>query len=148
MKKVVSILLIIFMLCSCNAEEPEVKPQLPENDKIKEWSVNVSIKNVTPKGATLVLTKYNGTTADELITGSYIRIECDDKELPIKAEDDISWTAEANIIPENEELEIEVNWEWLYGTLEPGTYRIFKSVRNNNDPGDLIKECSVEFTVE
>ncbi len=42
----------------------------------------------------------------------------------------------ADAIPAEGEAEIETNWEWLYGKLSPGTYRITKILTdgNRNDP--------------
>ncbi|MBQ4642604.1 MAG: hypothetical protein IJB66_00095 [Oscillospiraceae bacterium] len=136
------------MFCSCAAAEPEAEQPKSENEKADEWGVTLSVKNVTPESATIVFNQSGGNPTGELMTGSYFRIENENGELAFIAEGDITWTAEAYNIPESGELEMEVNWEGVYGTLEPGTYRIFKNVRNNSDPGDLIKEGSVEFTVE
>ena len=34
------------------------------------------------------------------------------------------------------EAEIETNWEWLYGKLEPGTYKITKTVLDSGASGE------------
>jgi hypothetical protein len=53
------------------------------------------------------------------------------------------------MIQKDEEIKMQANWEWLYGTLEPGTYRIFKEVMDFRGPGDFDeREYSAEFTVE
>lgn len=41
---------------------------------------------------------------------------------------------------ENNEIVREINWEWIYGKLKPGTYRF---VTNASD-----KNISVEFVIE
>ena len=41
---------------------------------------------------------------------------------------------------ENNEIVREVNWEWIYGELTPGTYRFVTDASSN--------EISVEFTIE
>ena len=42
-----------------------------------------------------------------------------------------------------------VNWEWLYGELEPGTYKIIKSVSDFRGPGDSDdKTYFAEFVIE
>ena len=33
---------------------------------------------------------------------------------------------------ENNEIRFVVDWEWLYGELLPGSYRIIKNARNKN----------------
>ena len=42
-------------------------------------------------------------------------------------------------IYENGEVKFTINWEWLYGKLPSGTYRIFKQVDR--------QEISIEFNV-
>ena len=149
MKKVLSVLIAVLMLCSCAAAEPEVEQPKSENEKADEWGVTLSIKNVTPESATIVFNQSGGNPTGELMTGSYYRIEYDDKELAFAVEGDITWTAEAYNIPENGELEMEVNWKWLYGALEPGKYKIFKVVSDFRGTGDFEdREYFAEFTVE
>ena len=38
------------------------------------------------------------------------------------------------LIPEEGESELEINWEWLYGKLPAGTYRITKTVLDQGKP--------------
>ena len=40
------------------------------------------------------------------------------------------------LIPKNGETEMETNWEWLYGKLEPGTYKITKTVLDSGASGE------------
>lgn len=115
-------------------------------DSPDEWGVTLSVKNVTATGATVVFTQSGGNPTGELATGSWYRIECGNREMAILA--DAVFTDEAYDIPENGELEMEINWSWLYGTLEPGTYRIVKKVMDFRGTGDYDeKEYSAEFTV-
>lgn len=112
------------------------------------WGLQLSVKNVTPEGATVVFTQSGGSPTGELETGSYFKIEYEDEEMAFLI-DDVAWTAEAYIIPKGGNLEMEVNWRWLYGKLEPGTYRIYKSVMDFRGPGDYdSKEYSAQFIVE
>ena len=116
---------------------------LPPDD----WGLTLSVKDVTSKGATLVFSQSGGNAVGELMTGSYYRLEYEDEEMAFAVEGDIAWTSEAYMIPKDGELEMQVNWEWLYGTLEPGTYRIVKQVMDHGNSGNLVKFYSVEFTV-
>jgi len=55
---------------------------------------------------------------------------------------------EAWIIPMNDSVEWNVDWEWLYGQLSPGTYRIVKEIMNFRGTGDYDKaEYYAEFTI-
>ncbi len=117
-------------------------------DSPDEWGITLSVKNVTATGATVVFGQKGGNTTGELNSGSYYRLEHNNEELAFAVEGDIVWTAEAYMIPKGGEVEMEVNWEWLYGTLEPGTYRIVKQVMDFRGPGDYDeKEYSAEFTI-
>ena len=55
------------------------------------------------------------------------------------------FTMEAYVIPPEGENEIEVNWEWLYGKLEPGTYRISKSIIDHRSYGNTNYTLSTQF---
>ena len=156
MKKIVSILLVILMFCSCAAAEPETEqPQNENNSDISEenlpddWGVTLSVSDVTATGLTAIFKQSGGNPTGELMTGSYYRLENKDKELAYIVEGDVAWTAEAYMIQKDDSVSMQVNWEWLYGTLEPGTYRIVKPVMDFRGPGDFDeKEYSAEFTVE
>ena len=53
--------------------------------------------------------------------------------LPRTIIDDWAFTHEGFIIPDDGETVMDINWEWLYGKLSPGTYRITKSVIDSNE---------------
>lgn len=153
MRKVISVISAILLLCSCAPHTETLYEETPETSKIEEtvqddWGVTLSVKNVTPTGATVVFSQNGGNPTGELSTGSWYSLEYENEEMAFAVEGDICWTAEAYTIPKNGEFEIDVNWSWLYGTLEPGTYRIVKEVMDFRGTGDYdIKEYSVEFTV-
>ena len=63
-------------------------------------------------------------------------------DLPVTVEGDWAFTEEAHLISRDFEgpgTEWKVNWEWLYGKLEPGDYRICKSVTDFRGPGDYTE---------
>lgn len=105
------------------------------------WGVKLTVKNITPSGLTIVCEQQDGEPTGELNTGSYYGLEgLRDGEwvavdlLPMEGE--LSWTAEAWMIPANAETEWDVNWSRLYGELPAGTYRISKSVMDFRGTGD------------
>lgn len=62
--------------------------------------------------------------------------------LPVTVEGDWAFTEEAHIIskaPEGPGTEWQINWEWLYGKLGPGDYRICKTVMDYRGPGDYTE---------
>ncbi len=156
MKKLLLILITILMFCSCAASEQntevpenEMKPEISESAEPDDWGITLSVTDVTPTGLTVVFTQSGGNHTGELMTGSYYRLENKDKELAYIVEGDVAWTSEAYMIQKDGETEMQANWQWLYGTLEPGAYRIYKEVMDFRGPGDFDeKEYSAEFTVE
>ena len=48
---------------------------------------------------------------------------------------DVGWTAEAYIINKENTTDWEVNWEWLYGKLPEGNYRIGKEIMDFQGTG-------------
>ena len=53
--------------------------------------------------------------------------------------DNYAFAAIGYIPDENGKVKFTINWEWLYGTLPAGTYRIFKEVNQ--------QEISIEFQI-
>ena len=62
---------------------------------------------------------------------------------------DIAWTAEAWIIEKDGITRWDINWEWIYGELPAGEYRIGKEIMNFRAPGDYDTEIVyAEFVIE
>ena len=100
---------------------------------IDDGYLNVSAKNVSSAGATLVLNysvyrENEAASQEELYFGSYLPISRKVGEnwepLEYVTDGDVAFEDIAYIIKENEETTYEYNWEWLYGSLEPGEYQI------------------------
>ena len=103
------------------------------------WGIGLSVKDVTDSGLTLVCTQSGGKPTGELQTGSdYNLIVLKDgtwQEVPTIIEE-YAWTAEAYMVPKDDSVEFEINWEWLYGKLPAGTYRIKKGFTDFRGTGD------------
>ena len=100
---------------------------------IDDGYLGAFVRNVSNTGATLILNYsiYRENDTDEkedLYFGSHLpiskKIGEDWVELEYKTDGEIAFEDVAYIIKENEETTYEYNWEWLYGTLEPGEYQI------------------------
>ena len=62
---------------------------------------------------------------------------------------DIAWTMEAWMIPKEDTISWDVNWEWLYGKLPAGEYRIGKEIMNFRGTGDYdVEMVYAEFVIE
>ena len=100
-----------------------------EESQIPEIALSVSLKDISPTGATLVFDQYDADAPKgQLEHGSEFVIEVlkngEWKRAPITIEGDWGFTLLAYILPCEEVTEMKIDWEWLYGELEPGEYRI------------------------
>ena len=110
-----------------------------------EWGVVLEAQNVTPSGLTIVCNQSGGENVSELSTGSFYVIQkleeagwTDLEYLP--QEYDIAWNSIAYIIQKEGTTTWDVNWEWLYGVLPAGKYRIGKEIMNFRATGDYDVE--------
>lgn len=103
-----------------------------------DWGLSITGENVTPSGMTLVVTQSGGMIEGQLTTGQpYFLQRYENKEwVPLEPLLEAwSWTMEAWLIPVNDTVRWDVNWEWLYGVLEPGHYRFGKNISCVSEPG-------------
>lgn len=113
-----------------------------ETQAVKDaWGIVLSVENVTPTGMKLVITQSGGEPTGELQTGSNYVLEqrsgdsWTDVE-PLLQEFEIAWEAVAYLIPMDDTIEMDISWEWLYGTLPAGEYRLGKEIMDFRGPGD------------
>ena len=113
------------------------------NDLDEVDGVSMVIKEGTLKRdrATIVITD---TSGKNYTYGEEYRIDkySDGKweEADIVVDGNYGWNSIGYYIDDNKELELDINWKWLYGSLDKGRYRIVKSVNN--------KYFSVEFMID
>lgn len=93
--------------------------------------ITLTAENMTPTGMTLKCSQSGGAEIDELYTGSWYVIESWTqkdgwKEVDYAATEEICWDEVAWIVPLDGETAWKVDWEWLYGELPAGKYRIGK----------------------
>lgn len=97
------------------------------------WNIELSAKNITPEGADLIFTHSGQKKGDDFnfhTKGNYWieqKTETGWTKLPLSAE--TIWNdEEVYFIFENDSITIPVDWEYLYGKLSPGKYRIGKEI--------------------
>ena len=115
-----------------------------------KWGVTLTAENVTSAGLTIVCRQSGGENVAQLQTGSFYALQKREEAgwTDVSAEVDIMWTMEAWIIPLGGSASWDVNWEWLYGELPAGEYRIGKEIVNFRGPGDYDEEVVyAEFTI-
>ena len=118
------------------------------------WGITLTAETVTPTSATIKCTQSGGEPAGELHTGSWYILETWTQEngwkvMPYIIDGEIGWEDIAWIIPMDGTCEWEINWEWLYGTIPAGKYRIGKELMDFRGTGDFDKAIYfVEFSIE
>lgn len=115
----------------------------PEFMEFEEtWGITLTAENITSTSVIIKCVQSGGEPTGELQTGSWYILEQWTqengwKEMPYVIDGEISWTSEAWMIPMEDACEWEVNWEWLYGTIPEGKYRIAKSITDFRGTGDF-----------
>lgn len=112
-----------------------------EESEISKIGLNLSLENISSTGATLIFNQYDADApTGELIYGTDFVIELQEngkwEEAPITLEGEYGFTAVAFTIASGDKTEREMKWEWLYGELAPGEYRIGKSILDFRKTGD------------
>jgi Big-like domain-containing protein len=164
MKKKAIFLLVIsfmltFLLSACamkdtDEEHIEMEISLKEGETTDVWGIQLSVRNITSTGMTLICQQSGGKPTGELHTGSYYFLKRKSGEDWVKVEklepeDDVAWTDEAWTIPMDDTVAWEIDWEWLYGKLPIGRYRIGKEITDFRETGDYdTRIYYVYFEVE
>lgn len=116
------------------------------------WGLTLSVKDVTSTGLTLVITQESGSPTGTLQYGSdYTLEEQQDgtwQAVQDIADGDVAWTSEAYLVTMGGQTEQLVDWNWLYGSLSPGHYRLSKDFMDFRDTGDYDTQTyQVEFDI-
>ena len=110
-----------------------------EESELKHWGLSLEMKNVTPTGATLVFHQSGGNLKGSLETVEDFVLTRHEgeawKSVPVIVEGDYGFQDIAYSIAKESATELEVDWEWLYGKLEPGEYRLGKRVFDFRETG-------------
>ena len=105
------------------------------------WGIEVSVDNVTPNGLTVICkhsTEKELTDVYDLQTGSFYSLEVleNSEYIPLEHSiENLAWTSEAWIIEKDSESKWSLDWEWLYGPLLKGQYRVGKEIMNFKETG-------------
>ena len=130
MKKLILFLFTLVILAGCGAQ-PAQQTQV-EN-------VTIQIFDISPSGATVLITDKN---PEPYPYGSWYKLQkmTNDGWQDVPTVIDNYGFDLVGYIPNNRgEVKFTINWEWLYGTLPPATYRILKEVNR--------QEISIEFQI-
>ena len=135
MKKFILFLFILSILAGC-AEQPIPSTQIQQT---QVENVTIQISDISPSGASLVITD---TNPEPYLYGEWYKIQklTGGQWQDVPTVIDNYGFHEIGYIPNaNGEVKFPINWEWLYGKLPAGTYRIFKEVNR--------QEIFIEFEI-
>lgn len=109
-------------------------------------------KDVTPIGCTLVFSQTGGNVTGELQTGQWYEIQVRNAHgewIDNSSKDvEIAWEDIAYLISNDDTTKMDLNWEYLYGRLNDGHYRIVKRVMDYRAPGDYDEyDICAEFDI-
>lgn len=153
MKKWMAIILVLVLACFL-AGCGELVGKQTNTPMPNKWGITMELQDITSVSLTMVCTQSGGEDVVELQTGrpyviqkrkdgEWVDLDC------IPPEYNIAWPMDAWPIALGSTNTWEVNWEWLYGELRPGEYRIGRGFDNFKGPGDWETETIyAEFVIE
>lgn len=145
-----------------NQKQSEQKPNSINNSELKatEYKVVNNLKGVImgPKEGTinkkgLSLIFISKIYSEALYSEDFVlETKIDGKwyQVPLTIDGNYGFHDIGYILPPGEENELKVEWEWLYGELRPGEYRIIKRVLNSKEEGGQPETyyLAAEFEVQ
>ena len=149
-------LVCVLNFMACN-QKPHDEIITFSDEGFPDWGITLSVENVTSTGLTLVVTQSGGEPTGNLQTGEAYRLAVLEgatwevvEELPLpEGVDGRGWNAIAYHIPTEDSTEFEINWEWIYGELPSGKYRLIKNFTDFRKTADYDDfEYWTEFIVE
>ena len=116
------------------------------------WGLTLSVKDVTTTGLTLVITQEGGSPTGTLQYGSNYTLEVEQdgtwQNVPDIVDGNFAWDGMAYLVTMDGETEQAVDWDWLFGPLSPGQYRLSKEFMDFRDTGDYDTQLyEVEFDI-
>ena len=122
-----------------------------ENGSIVPEGISMSVRKNSITGIGAVVTLLNETDRDiQYGDQYYLQNYIDGKwyDVPYIIED-FGFYDMAYILGKDNPRDIIIDWKWLYGSLEPGEYRIVKDITYFRDTGDFdIYTLTAEFTIK
>jgi hypothetical protein len=153
---VISILLVTGCVNQLSANTAEGSDTFSESTDSTEpvnnlEGVVMTVKEgtVSPTGLTVV---FKNITENELLFGEFyiLEMKTDDGwyQVPVAFDGDYGFNSIGYILDPDSSREWSVDWEWLYGSLEKGEFRIVKDILDSNGVGRYeTYYLAAEFTL-
>ncbi len=136
-KYLVLFISVLFMSLLTSCSDTTVYSENPDSSNL---GISLMAKNVTPTGMTLVITQSGGTSTGTLEYGADYELKKWNNEtweaVPDIVKGFINWAAIAYRLPMGQCTELEINWEYLYGSLPEGKYLFMKEFMDFRSSGD------------
>ena len=142
MKRVLLVLALVLALTGCGTGRPKMQAEGSGSVSAGyDWGITLSVKDVTPRGLTILCTQSGGRYTGLLMTGTPYSLDVWTGDgwqsvNTLSGEDTGIWTTVGLSIQANEVVEWPVKWTGLYGELSAGRYRISKSIIDQRGAGD------------
>lgn len=141
---------LLFTACTEAAPGEHAATQQPLGALPENWLPNLTVEYASPTGATILFQQVDNPGSFLLLCGNdYVLQRYENgnwQDLPT-LQDSVFWTQAAFVvtaIPRDN-----IDWEWLYGTLSPGRYRIGKTITLSYNGESKDSEIAYgEFTIE
>ena len=107
------------------------------------WGIANSIGNISKTGLTLVYAQSGGNPTGQLSTGKKYSLQTYKNGVWVNVPtviDNYAWESTAIIIKKDNITTVDINWEWLYGVLQKGKYRIETEIIDLREPGNFDKQ--------
>lgn len=123
-----------------------------EESEADPIGLSFSLKSISPAGAVLVFYQYDpDAPTGELEFGEDFTIEVSKdgkwEEVPVVVEGDYAFHDVAYLLAAGESTETELDWEWLYGELPAGEYRIKKEILDFRGTGDFDRHTVYAYFI-
>ncbi len=120
---------------------------------VDKWGITLYADDVTSTGLTLKIEQFGGNPSGSLEYGAAYTLETtvNDEWQPVetKTGEPLVWNMLGYSIKMNDITEMKINWEYGYGELKPGYYRLSKEIMDFRAAGDYDeKTYEVYFTIE
>lgn len=122
-------------------------------DHNNKLGLNFSVVDVSPTGLKLICSQSGDQPFGILKTGSSYNLEIymENNWYSVVPITDKYWQLQVFTIEKNQYTEFNIDWEWLYGKLEPGKYRLEKEIMDVKEPGihdDYTYYAEFEINIE
>jgi len=136
--------ILFLVITGCNKNNLGLKSKYHISNNLV--SIEVKENTLTNTKATFIMT--NNTSEIYSYGNPYsIEKEIDGIWYELKTINDLFFTMPAFELKINESVEFEIDWEYGYGKLKPGKYRLIKDLDTLNDKNKQIYIAS-EFTIK